>query len=636
MSSAHPTPSRAARRQATFQLWLANVLIGTLVGTLWLVHTPDGLSPWLWLYLPFALVSSVATLAIFPGVLFALAHKLATWRLAGWLQAFAGAVFLGGLYTDTIIYRLLGYHFNGAVLNVIATPGSRDAVHLGFRVWGLVAASMVLFTAVQYGFWRVCLRRALVREREGRKPPLVVRPRFVFMAFLLPVVLVEKSVYAAADITNDRELKFMSRPLPIYPQARLSRLLDPDGEPAVPRLAILPPDARLAYPIAPPRVDPDGPRPNLFLLVVDSWRRDMFTPDLTPNLVAFAEDARVFTDHISGGNGTRYGLFSLLYGLHGSYWAAMLEARRPPVLLTTLADLGYEMRVFSSASMNFPEFRATAWVDIDAAVIDGEGGEFASKISSERDVQVAGFVEDWLAERQARATKQPFFCFVLLDSPHQPYFNPGGPHHPVIEKLDYIELATTTDQGLVERVRNSYLNSVMHADRVAGRILSALEAAGELDDTVVLVTGDHGEEFQENGYWGHTSNFSPEQLDVPFLMRGPGVAAGTESRPTSHLDVSGSLLELLGADPAQRADYTLGESLFAPPAERCRVVAGWAYLGLLTGSGIFQVPLEQTGDELEVFGPGWRRLPDVEERCRAELTELERLVDECGRFLARP
>jgi membrane-anchored protein YejM (alkaline phosphatase superfamily) len=636
MSSAHPTPTRDARRQATFQLWLTNVLIGTLVGTLWLVHLPTGLSAWLWLYVPFALISSVATLAVFPGIFFALSHRFMPWRSAAWVQAFVGAVFLGALYTDTIIYRLLRYHFNGAVLNVIATPGSRDAVHLGFRVWGLVAVSMVIFTVAEFAFLQMLLKRAEAREAEGRQAPLALRPRFVCMAFLLPVVFVEKSVYAAADIANDREVKFMSRPLPIYPQARISRFLDPEGRPSVPRLAVLPPDALLAYPIEAPSVDPDGPRPNLFLLVVDSWRKDAFTRHLTPNLVEFAKEARVFADHISGGNGTRYGLFSILYGLHGSYWAMMLNERRPPVLLTTLAEQGYDMRVFSSASMNFPEFRDTAWVDIGEHVIDGEGGEFDSKISSERDEQVAGFVEDWLAEREASGTEKPFFCFVLLDSPHQPYYNPGGPHQPVIEQLDYIELATTTDPELVERVQNSYLNSVMHADRVAGRILSALETSGELDDTVVLVTGDHGEEFQENGYWGHTSNFSPEQLDVPFLLRGPGVEPGREARPTSHTDVSGSLLELLGADPARRGDYTLGESLFDPPNERDRVVAGWSHIGLLTKSGVFQVPLVESGDELEVYGPGWRMLPDVEERCLAEIEALDRLVDECGRFLRQP
>ena len=97
----------------------------------------------------------------------------------------------------------------------------------------------------------------------------------------------------------------------------------------------------------------------------------MFTPELTPNLHRFSEDAAVFEDHLSGGNGTRYGLFTMLYGLHGSYWFPALEQRRTPVLVDALQEADYDVRVFSSASMNFPEFRDTAWAGLpDEAILD--------------------------------------------------------------------------------------------------------------------------------------------------------------------------------------------------------------------------------------------------------------------------
>ena len=369
-------PSRSARSQAGFQLWIANVLVGTVVGRAWLFNSPADLSFGVRCYEALALVSSVAVLALLPGLLFLVIHRCGLrwwagrWRIAAALQAFAGTSFLGILYTDTIVYRLLRYHFNGAILNVALTPGSEDAVHLGWSVWSIVLIYFVGGTILQYGIWRACLAWVERREHAGLGIPVLLKPRVVFLVFLLPIIGIEKSVYAAADLQQDRTLLYASKPLPLYPRVRLGRILDPEGE-RLPQLQVLPVDCRLNYPLVPPEIPPDGPRPNLFLVVIDSWRADALTQELTPNLMRFAEGARVFEDHVSAGNGTRYGLFSMLYGLHGSYWFPVLEEGRTPVLIDTLAELGYDLRVFSSASMNFPEFLKTAWSDMPReAVVD--------------------------------------------------------------------------------------------------------------------------------------------------------------------------------------------------------------------------------------------------------------------------
>lgn len=627
MRSNDATPSRSARGQAAFQLWLALVLVGSFVGSLWLGSGPRSVPLWVRVYAYLALVSSVATLALAPGALFWVAERGAgaRWRAAGWAQAGIGALFLGVLYTDTVLYRLLGHHIDGAVLNALSTRGSGDAVQLGAKVWWVTAIGLVVLTLAAHFVWRLALERARAREARGDVPAAWLRPRVVALVIFLPLVFLEKSVYAAADIARDRAVQDACRPLPLRP-VRVARLLEGDAPQVWPE-HVVPDEAALAWPLDRPRLAPDGPRPDVFVLVIDSWRRDTFTPENTPQVARFAQRARVFENHLSGGNGTRFGLFSMLYGLHGSYWFPALAERRGPVLLQVLAEAGYEIRVFSSASMNFPEFRDTAWADVPAAVHD----TFPGRLSSERDEQVAQAVEGWLGERAATGEERPFFCFVLLDSPHQPYHNPGGPYAPAVESLDYMELAASDDAGLPERVFNRYRNSVVLADRVAGELFAALDSCGRLDETLVVVTSDHGEEFQECGFWGHTSNFAPPQLEVPFLMAGPGVPPGRETRPTSHLDLAVTLLELLGASPAERPLYTLGESLLDPRAERERVVASWGHVGLWTESGIFSISLDDS--ELEVFDRAWRRAADPEACRRREGPALERLVDECCRYL---
>jgi membrane-anchored protein YejM (alkaline phosphatase superfamily) len=200
-------------------------------------------------------------------------------------------------------------------------------------------------------------------------------------------------------------------------------------------------------------------------------------------------------------------------------------------------------------------------------------------------------------------------------------------------------MAMTRNEGpppeLLEAVRNRYRNAVYHADAVLGGVFEALARTGLDDDTWVIVTGDHGEEFRECGFFGHTSAFTREQIEVPFVVRGPGIEPGVERRPTSHLDFAPTLLEHLGAPAEQRAQWCLGENLLAPPAERKRVLAGWNELGVWTDDAILRVPLSPLEFDIEVFDYGWNELADDLPLLRAEHETLERLGAECNRFLRR-
>ncbi len=618
------------RAQASFQLWAFNVLLGTLIGTSYLAHIPADLSFWGRLFVPLALISTVATLALVPGLIFAfLCHLVSPPRLSGGLQAFVGAFFLALLYADTRIYNLLRYHFNSSVLNVMWTRGSEDAVQLGASVWLAIFAILTVMTAVQYAVWHWASSRAEQRVAQGQTRKLLELPLFLWLVLLLPVVFVEKTIYAAADYRREHSLTSTSKVLPLYSGLRLGRYL-PGGIDRLPEVEVLPDGVGLAWPHEEPLLDPAGPRPNLLFVVLDSWRRDMLNAEVTPRLSRFAAEARRFDDHLSSGNCTRFALFSMLYGLHGSYWFPALAEGRGPLMLDALAEAGYELKVISSASMAYPEFRSTAWVECEDAVEDN----WSSRLSWEKDELVAGRFEFWLEDREARGEDRPFFAFLLLDTPHQPYnAPPGGPFQPSATEIDYLRLSGETDAAFRERLFNLYRNAVHHADRVAGRVLEALDESGHAADTLVIVTGDHGEEFQENGFWGHTSNFTPEQVAVPFLMRGPGVTPGEELRPTSHLDVAPTILELLGADAARRSSWCLGENLLQPLQSRVRTVAAWDRIGLWTPRGILSIPLDPRAGEVEVFDESWRPYPDPEQRCRSEDASLARLAEECTRFL---
>lgn len=625
--------SPAVRVRAVAALWLANAAFGIALGSGYLRHVPEVEGAALWFFALAALVSTVVTLTAVPGALFLGAAR---WSLGvRWLgpaQALVWSAFHVLLFADTRIYNVFRYHFGPQVWNLLYTRGSEDSVHLGWRVWLAVGGGFAVVALCEFLLWRRFLARAESLRTERRAPRRMSALPAAFIV-LFACVFVDKTIYAQADLTRDRQVTALSRVFPLY--ARLpvedlaSRVLGVELEEDRPRFEV--DGVEFAAPTPPPI--PAGDHPNVFVIVIDCWRSDMLTPEAAPELSAFAASARRFEDHVSGGNSTRYGLFSMLYGLPGSYWFPVLAERRSPVLLDALLDAGYDARVFSSASMNYPELRSTAWARLPDRVHD----DFPALQAWKRDEQAAEACVDWWHERRASGSDAPFFGFVLLDSAHQTYSYPseGAAFQPTVPDIDYLAISSAEGPppGMLERVRNRYRNAVRHADRVAGALLEELEALGEAENTVVLVTGDHGEEFLEHGFFGHTSSFTPEQVRVPLLARGPGIDTGVETRPTTHLDVPATLLELLGADPALRASYTCGATLLDPPEQRVRVLSGWNELGLWTDDAIIRIPLSLFEFDLECYDYEWHFLAEDSDVLLRHADGLQELAADCNRFL---
>jgi len=99
-------------------------------------------------------------------------------------------------------------------------------------------------------------------------------------------------------------------------------------------------------------------------------------------------------------------------------------------------------------------------------------------------------------------------------------------------------------------LRNLYDAELRQQDARLGRLLDGLEQGGHLDDTIVVLVADHGEEFFEHGGLGHARSLHQELTRVPMLLAGPGLPSGTRvEAPVSLIDLVPTLLELAGAPP---------------------------------------------------------------------------------------
>ena len=121
---------------------------------------------------------------------------------------------------------------------------------------------------------------------------------------------------------------------------------------------------------------------------------------------------------------------------------------------------------------------------------------------------------------------------------------------------------------------NSYKNAICFNDFEVGNVLDALEEKDLLKNTIIVITSDHGEEFYETGFWGHTSAFSKFQIKVPFILYIPGEQHRTITYLTSHIDVVPTMFELLGYTSPPHI-YSQGQSVLNEDGHDFVVSCGW-------------------------------------------------------------
>lgn len=485
------------------------------------------------------------------------------------------------LASDYVIQGMFGFHINGFVLNLITTPEGVDSMGAdqGTKiVYALVAAGCLLLNTAAW--W------LLVRCRAGQKVKGILTGRRlkIGLAALLLMALGERVTYGIAHNQAWLDVSDIAASVPAYQPMTMRSLAKKLGFKMQRRASLDAPrtDARLLYPTVPLTKEKPAKPLNVVWLMCESLRADMLTPEIMPRTWAFAQESQRFTHHYSGGNGTRMGMFTAFYGIPGNYWFSFLGSRRPPLLVDRLQELDYRLHLSTSAAFSYPEFDKTLFAHVPAKDID----EHHEDQGWQSDQYHVNRMKNWLGQDDGKA---PFFMFHFFESAHSRYYFPPEAviRTPYLEDFNY---ATVNVKRDIELIRNRYINSVHGLDARLGDMIDSLRERNLLDSTVVIITGDHGEEFMENGRWGHNSEFSEQQLRVPFVLHVPGRAPGVSEHPTSHVDIVPTLLPLLGVKNPS-ADYSTGEQLFSA-APRLLTFADWDRLAFSDGSYKASFPLK--------------------------------------------
>ena len=479
------------------------------------------------------------------------------------------------VFADAFVFRLYGFHFNGFVWNLVTTRG-------GFESMGASGATVVCFSAIALGWFAA--EAALLRV-AARPWALPRRTALASVAVCLPLLAVGERVgFAVSDLTGYRPVLTAADTFPFYMPVRVPSLRESLGLAVAERTLRAHVDTlNVHYPLQPLARAPGHRDWNVVWLVAESLRADMLDPAIMPATSAFAARAADFRSHYSGGNGTRMGMFSMFYGLYGSYWFSFLNEGRGPALLDVLLDGGWQTSIRTSARFTYPEFDKTIFRRIPRSELH------------EGDDRLAGWENDranvgrLLADIDGRDPARPFFAFMFFESPHAQYYFPEESviRRPYLESFNY---ATTDIAANIGLIKNRYINACHHLDSQFERVLAHLQAQGLLDSTIVVITGDHGEEFMEKGHWGHHASFVDEQIRVPLVIWAPGQPPRRDTRMSSHLDIVPTLMTLLGVTNPP-ADYSLGHDLFGDDRPEQCVVADWDRLACVSRAGKAILPV---------------------------------------------
>lgn len=522
---------------------------------------------------------------------------------------------------DYIIFNQFKFHINSFVIKVVLQPNIFETLNIGWREY--VTAIVVLAGGLLIAIlnWKLLSSQKLTAIHTLVHGPWRKIACGV-MIFLL--ALGDKTLFAWQLFQGNTEIYLTAKRVPLYIIAQMGRQFESMGfEKPENALALAEKKSeRIKYPLESFDLPPKQANyPNLIFLMSEKMRHDIINPDVTPRIMSYVEDSFTkYRQHYSISNGTAQGLFGLFYSLPSSYMDSFSKAKVSPMFLDVLQARGYDLALFAKADLGFFGSDETIFNKVRDQVRDRFASE-AAMIDSAMSV---------LDQRKQRSSNPPLFLMVFHDAPHDPQFS-----HPEFKRYlpdDYMPIFNPANAEDRERASNQFKNAYTMVDFEMGRLLDRLKEDGYFDNSLIMITGDHGHEQYEKGYWGHASAFTKEQTKVSFFLHLPQQEEyGEVERLTSHLDVVPTLLEVMREElPLEQ--FSIGQSLLHPPQRDYIIIDGLANRVLFDG----RIKIDYTPFEgLAVY-----RVTDAEDNPLSNSNEILQqytpkifgMFDQLGRF----
>jgi|688.fasta_scaffold00595_16 arylsulfatase A-like enzyme len=351
-------------------------------------------------------------------------------------------------------------------------------------------------------------------------------------------------------------------------------------------------------PPAPPAARP----PNLLVISIDTLRADRlgcygYDKPTSPNIDALALESCVFDAAQSASSWTLPSMSTLMTGMTAStHQATQLSSRLDPSQITLaelLRDAGFDTAIVASHVFLTTSYGLQqGYTHVDSSVVQDE-----QDITSH---EVADKGIRWIREQAGSRSQAPWMLWLHFFDPHAPYLV-----HPGLSEAFGVE----TD---LQR----YDGEIAYTDLHVGRLLEALRASPDWNETVVVIVADHGEEFGEHGHFGHGYSLHEECVRVPLIVRVPGLAPQRVAEPVPTIDLVPTLLELTNTPwkhqlpgvslvPALRSGLQIPRRALSEVSWqtrqdiRCVQAEGWKYFDFHLGKYDAELLFDKGADRAE-------------------------------------
>ncbi len=478
------------------------------------------------------------------GILAALATFVGP-RTLRWATTAWGGLFALFFTLDLLVYSQYRFHISPAMLQLFFGPAGREIFAFSTGMWILTFAAVAILFALEFALTLLAKRW----QPRGKTIGLILTGWGLIFLTYNGIYAWGKFNIVSSVISQRTVLPFAS---PFSANRRLRKLgFEPKKD-----LYATPAAGTLNYPLAPLTCNTPKKPQNVLILLVESWRSDSFNPEVMPHLTRLAKAPQMtyFRNHLSGGNATEAGVFSLFYSMPYAYWNDFTGRQLPPVLVTRALETGYTPAIYASGKLNSPTFHQNIFATVPNLRLDSKGNT-----KWQRDEDSIQDFEKFLA---AHDPKQPFFGFLFLDATHGSSYPAQDTIFTPAQEINYLLVNKNTDPT---PYTNAYKNAAHFVDRMIGRVFEDLHERGLLENTFIIITGDHGQEINDthHNFWGHNSNFANYQTHVPLLVWDPSnTRAQMRDYRTNHYDIAPTVLERVYGctNPAQ--DYSIGRNLW--------------------------------------------------------------------------
>lgn len=304
------------------------------------------------------------------------------------------------------------------------------------------------------------------------------------------------------------------------------------------------------------------PAQNVIVLLIDTLRASKlraYNPQSrvrTPILDGIVEHGTLFERAHSQENWTKPSVASVLTGLTPSTHRAITTEARLPASAELVSET-YDAAGFDTAS-----FLANGYVS-DRFGFDQGWDHYTNMIREGRSTEAEDVFReagDWIEQHHSGR----FFVYIQTIDPHVPYDPPAeflqmydartdyaGQVRPrqtgdLLERAKGNNPAVVFDESDLTRLTALHDGEISYHDRELGRFMERLQTMGVADNTLLVITSDHGEEFRDHGSYGHGHSVYQELIQVPLIFHRPGlVPEGRRiAQPVSTMNISQSILEL--------------------------------------------------------------------------------------------